>query len=106
MTVNDILNKNKYKMRHQDRYNIILKSGDTCFSLGERFYHSWIEGELDLMTYTYTNMCLKYEVKVDIINKGCYNLYKLYIDNEDLQADIYLMQDREYNRRLNNEKKK
>lgn len=105
MTINEVLNWNKLKMRHYDRYNIILKSGETCFSLGEKFFHAWVEGELDLMTYTYTNMCMDAECMVVKIDKGNYKLFKLYIDNEDLQAEIYLMEDREYNRRVNNGKK-
>lgn len=99
MTINDILNYNKLNMRHKDHFVIILKSGNTCFTLGEYRFHSWVMGELELNSYVYTNMCLhqacKY-VKIDLVE---YKLIKIYIDNEDLQADIYLMEDNDYNKK-------
>ena len=100
LTINDVLNINKCKMRTTDRYVVILKSGDTCFTLGEYTYQAWISGQMELSTYVYTNMCLKAEVKkkeVKVVGK--HKLFKYYIDDEDLQAEIYLMEDKAYNER-------
>ena len=100
LTINDVLNINKCKMKTTDHYVIVLKSGDTCFTLGEYCYYAWISGSMDLSSYVYTNMCLKEEiVKKVVLKAGKNRLFKYYIDNEDLQADIYLMEDRAYNER-------
>lgn len=106
MTINDILNLNKLHLRHNDKYVIILKTPYMCFTLGETRYHAWICGELDLLSYTYTCKCLEEPVKdFKIENKCDFKLLKIWIDNAELQDEIYYMQDCEYNRRLNYEKK-
>lgn len=105
MTINDILNKNALNMRHKDKFVIILRTSEKNFTLGENTFHSWIAGELDLTTYCYTCKCLEEKPYfIDCDNKVVFKLYKLYIDNIDLQREIYDMEDREYNRRLGNEK--
>lgn len=104
MKVNDILNLNKLNMRFKDMYVIILKSGSNCFSLGETKYRAFVTGELDLSSFCYTNMCLEEVCSYVKIKKCEYDLIKIYVDNEDLQADIYLMEDKEYNKRLGKEK--
>lgn len=104
MTINDVLNFNHLGLRFKDHYVIILKSGCNCFSLGEATYRSYVTGELDLTSFVYTNMCLKEVCQFKVIKKCEYNLIKMYIDNEDLQAEIYLMEDRDYNKRIEKEK--
>ena len=37
------------------------------------------------------------------MRKDNHKLIKMYIDDEDLQAEIYLMEDRDYNKRLKGE---
>lgn len=104
MTINDVLNLNKYKIRSRDIYVIILKNKDKCFTLGEYTYVDWTAGRLPLELYCYTCKCLDATCKVNIITRGNSKLYKLYIDNEDLQREIYEMQDNDYNKRLTKEK--
>lgn len=106
MTINDILNKNELNMRHKDKYVIILKTVYMNFTLGETRFHAWIAGELDLNSYVYTCKCLNEEpTKIEVVDYVDFKLYKVYISNVELQDEIYLMEDTEYNRRFNNEKK-
>lgn len=104
LELNDVLNYNVLNMRHKDHFVVILKSPLGCFTLGEYRFHAWITGELDLSSYVYTNKCLTELVKPIKIKKCEYDLYKLYIDNESLQMEIYFMEDRDYNKRLVKEK--
>lgn len=93
MKLNDFLNKNEYNLRFSDRFVVVLKSGVTCFTLGEFYYRAWRTGEMNTQTYKYHVMCLDEDVTLKCEKKGKETLFKLYIDNEDLQAEIYLMED-------------
>ena len=106
MTTHDILYNNTLKMRHKDRFVIILKTPYMSFTLGEVRFHAWIEKELDTTQYNYIKMCLPYEpVGIEEINYIDFKLYKVYIDNVPLQDEIYEMENDEYERRLNSGKK-
>lgn len=100
MLVNDILNLNKYKMRSRDKYVIVLKSGDRCFTLGTYRLIDWQDGRLPLELYCYTCKCLNEPCDIIIQDKIDFKLYKLYINNVDLHNEIYKMEDNDYNRRL------
>lgn len=100
MIVNDILNLNKYKIKSRDSYVIVLKSEDMCFTLGEHTYIDWTAGRLPIELYCYTCKCLNAICNVSIIARGNTRLFKIYVDNEDLQREIYQMEDRDYNRRI------
>ena len=102
MLLKDILYHNALKMRHKDKFVIILKTDAMKFTLGENTFHSWIAGEMDTLTYLYICKCL--EAEVDFTSKRNYIdfiLYKIYISDIELQREIYELEDKEYNRRLN-----
>lgn len=100
MKLNDALNKNRYKMRHKDHFIVVLKSQLGCFTLGEYRFHDWVQGTLQLSNYCYTCKCLNSEVQLQVIDLVDYKIFKYYIDDEDLQFEIYEMEDKDYNKRL------
>lgn len=100
MTLNDVLNRNAYKMRHKDHFVVILKSADMCFTLGENRYHAWIENELEKFYKDLILQCINEEVKVKVDDKIDFKLFKCYINNYDLQIELYMKVDEE----LNNDK--
>lgn len=108
MTLNEILNYNALKLRHKDFFTVVLKSDLGTFTLGSNTFHSWVCGELDLSLYTYICKCLEEEVyDIKVVNRIENRDFRLYINNEDIQFEIYEMEDREYNRRsrINEERK-
>lgn len=93
MRLNDVLNRNAFKMRHKDHVVVVLKSEDMCFTLGEIRYHAWIENELERFYKDLMLECMNEDVNVKVEDKIDFKLFKCYINNYDLQVDIYMKVD-------------